>query len=131
MDSYCSEALETALHVAVRNKHREIALLLLNSGADPNLSTLRVRPNTNFRKLLDVVFDCSLLLGLQATRNKDDDSETGSCLEEACKNRDITLIDCLLKYGARDDSTRALSLAVENKDDILMAKLLAIRVSRP
>ncbi|KAK6640321.1 hypothetical protein RUM44_012007 [Polyplax serrata] len=103
LDSYCSEALETALHVAVRNKHREIALLLLNSGADPNLSTLR------------------------ATRNKDDDSETGSCLEEACKNRDITLIDCLLKYGARDDSTRALSLAVENKDDILMAKLLAIR----
>lgn len=67
---------------------------------------------------------------LKASRNRDEDGQSESCLEEACKHRDITLIDALLKHGARDDSAKALKIAIQNKDDILMAKLLAIRVSQ-
>ena len=50
-------------------------------------------------------------------------------MEEACKKRDIILIDALLKHGARDENSTALKIAVDNKDDTLMSKLLAIRVS--
>lgn len=43
LDLYCSESLETALQVVVRNKHSELASMLLNAGANPNLSTQKVK----------------------------------------------------------------------------------------
>lgn len=51
-----------------------------------------------------------------------------NCLVEAAKNRDVAMIDMLLKYGARDDYSKALSVTVQNQDDILTAKLLSMKV---
>lgn len=40
---YCNEeAPETALHAAVRNGHKDVAIALLENGADPNLLTLQL-----------------------------------------------------------------------------------------
>lgn len=52
-----------------------------------------------------------------------------SPLVEACRNRDIAIVDLLLKHGARDDDCRALAVVVKNRDDILTAKLLSIKVN--
>lgn len=41
LDAYCSNGSETALHVAVRGRHGDIAGLLLAAGANPNLATRR------------------------------------------------------------------------------------------
>lgn len=49
---------------------------------------------------------------------------------EACRNRDIPIVDLLLKHGARDDDCKALSLAAQNKDETLTAKLLAMKVCK-
>lgn len=54
--------------------------------------------------------------------------ESVSPLEGACSHRDIAVAELLLKYGARDDDCRALAVSVRNKDDILTAKLLSIKV---
>ena len=37
------------------------------------------------------------------------------------------MVDMLLRHGARDDLSRALQVTVQNKDDILTAKLLSIK----
>lgn len=37
IDDYCNNQSETALHTAVRQRHIEIATLLLAAGANPNL----------------------------------------------------------------------------------------------
>lgn len=47
---------------------------------------------------------------------------------EACINRDVPLVDLLLKYGARDDDCKALNVTVQNKDETLTAKLLSTKV---
>jgi hypothetical protein len=63
------------------------------------------------------------------------DSEDSSTLSasvslvEACRNRDIGMADLLLRHSARDDDCKALHLATSNKDDILTAKLLSIKVN--
>lgn len=49
-------------------------------------------------------------------------------LVEACRNRDVPIVDLLLKHGARDDDCKALSVAVQNKDETLIAKLLSTKV---
>ena len=38
VDVYCDHGTQTALHVAVKNKHFGIASLLINAGANPNLT---------------------------------------------------------------------------------------------
>ena len=38
VDVYCDHDTQTALHIAVKNKHFGIASLLLNAGANPNLT---------------------------------------------------------------------------------------------
>lgn len=48
---------------------------------------------------------------------------------EACKNRDGPLVDLLLRCGARDDECKALAVVVQNKDEVLTAKLLSTKVS--
>jgi len=72
----------------------------------------------------------------RSVNNEDDDIATPSgaksvCgttpLVEACYNRDVTIVDFLLKSGARDDDCRALRVAAASKDDVLLAKLLAIK----
>lgn len=37
IDMYCNNNTETALHAAVKGKHYDITLALLNAGANPNL----------------------------------------------------------------------------------------------
>lgn len=50
------------------------------------------------------------------------------CLVEACKERNIAMVDLLLRYNAQDNDSKALNIAVTNKEDLLIAKLLAIKV---
>lgn len=38
IDMYCNNNTETALHVAIKGKHYDICLALLNAGANPNLN---------------------------------------------------------------------------------------------
>lgn len=60
----------------------------------------------------------------------EEDSNFGqsTALVEACRNRDVPLVDLLLKHGARDDDCKALSVTVQNRDETLIAKLLSTKV---
>ena len=50
-----------------------------------------------------------------------------TCIVEAAKNRDMGMIDLLLKYGARDDQNQALTVATQANDHLVMSKLLALK----
>ena len=106
LDVYCNQGAETALHVAVKNRHHAIASHLLAAGAVPNLT-------------------------LQSGRGGRSDSEhclrSSTCLQEAARNRDMGMIDLLLKYGARDDQNLALCTAAQTDDFLVMSKLLALK----
>lgn len=101
----CGETLETALQVAVRERQVEVVTMLLQSGADPNISAKR------------------------SLRGQSEDDSCSSCLMEACKNHDVNIVDLLLRHGARDDLCRAQSIAVRDGDFVLTAKLLACRAN--
>nr|CAH7742533.1 unnamed protein product [Callosobruchus chinensis] len=113
VDMYSNNNTETALHAAVKGKHYDITLALLEAGANPNLV---------IRAYLDInegLSCCSV----------EEDSNYGQStgLVEACKNRDLPIVDLLLKHGARDDDCKALSIAVKNCDETLIAKLLSTK----
>lgn len=109
VDLYCNNDSETALHVAVKNKHYNIASLLLQNGASPNLKIAATEHDID--------------------RSRDEEfSYSGStALVEACRNRDSTVIDLLIRYGARDDDCKALRIAASNKDYHFMSKLLSLK----
>ncbi|XP_065214793.1 leucine-rich repeat serine/threonine-protein kinase 1 isoform X2 [Planococcus citri] len=118
VDDYCNHHSETALHAAVRQKHVEIVSLLLLAGANPNLSIYSVdngcaaessRQNAGSRSS-------------SSTRN-----QTTTALVVACENRDVSMVELLLKNEARDDEAKALFVAIQNGDDILITKLLSIK----
>ena len=93
--------------MAVKNRHHAIASHLLAAGAVPNLS-------------------------LQTPRNDTDGgvggfSKSSTCLLEAARNRDMGMIDLLLRYGARDDQNLALAAAASTDDFLVMSKLLALK----
>jgi hypothetical protein len=46
---------------------------------------------------------------------------------EAARNRDMGMLDLLLKYGARDDQNHALAVAAQASDYLVMSKLLALK----
>lgn len=52
-----------------------------------------------------------------------------TALVVACQNRDVAMVELLLKYDARDDDAKALSVAVKHGEDALISKLLVIKVS--
>ena len=52
-----------------------------------------------------------------------------TALVEACRNRDMGMLDLLLKNHARDDECKALFIAAHAKDEIIVSKLLALKVS--
>jgi len=56
-------------------------------------------------------------------------SAVSTALVEACRNRDIGMADLLLRHSARDDDCKAVRVATRNRDDILTAKLLSIKVT--
>ena len=106
LDLYCNHESETALHVAVRSRHHAIASHLLAAGALPNLHTQG--------------------LGGQGEANAAW-GKGHTCLVEAAKNRDMGMIDLLLKYGARDDQNQSLVVASQASDHLVMSKLLALK----
>ncbi|XP_019766471.2 leucine-rich repeat serine/threonine-protein kinase 1 isoform X4 [Dendroctonus ponderosae] len=112
IDMYCNNNTETALHAGIRGKHYDITLALLNAGANANAI---IKPYHNMN---DDVSSCSI---------EDDLNYTSSGLVEACRNRDVPIVDLLLKRGARDDDCKALVIAVTNKDETLIAKLLSTK----
>lgn len=107
LDLYCNDNTETALHAAVKARHMDITAALLQAGANPNLP-----------------------LFSSAVNHHSDQDLTGSdttCLAVACQNHDVKIIDLLLKYGAHDNESKALKIAVQNGDEVLTAKLLSIK----
>jgi len=44
-----------------------------------------------------------------------------------CMQHGAGIIDLLLKHGARDSDCKALFVAVQAKDDVIIAKLLALK----
>jgi hypothetical protein len=50
-----------------------------------------------------------------------------TCLMEAARNRDMGMLDLLLKYGGRDDQNHALAVAAQAADHLVMSKLLALK----
>ncbi|XP_063611108.1 leucine-rich repeat serine/threonine-protein kinase 1-like [Penaeus indicus] len=109
IDMYCNSNTETALHIAVKNKHHSIVSMLLAAGANPNLRVYL--PDDEMARLAE-----------------DEYIFTGStALVEACRNRDLGMLDLLLKSHARDDECKALFIAAHAKDEIIVSKLLALK----
>lgn len=48
LNVYCNNNCETALHAAVRGKHADVAGILLQCGADPNISCRQPDPVSEF-----------------------------------------------------------------------------------
>ncbi|KAK9885098.1 hypothetical protein WA026_009320 [Henosepilachna vigintioctopunctata] len=113
VDMYCNNNTETALHAAVKGKHYDIVACLLKMQADPNAKIKAYHD-------INESFTCSML-------EADFNSGQMTALEEACRNRDVATVELLLKYGARDDECKALTIAFGNKDETLVAKLLSIK----
>ncbi|XP_056637900.1 leucine-rich repeat serine/threonine-protein kinase 1 isoform X1 [Diorhabda sublineata] len=113
IDTYCNNNTETALHAAIKGKQYDIVFALLKAGANAN-AVIKAYHDIN-----EAVTCCSL----------EDDSNLGQStgLVEACRNRDVPIVDLLLKHGARDDECKALAVAVNNNDETLIAKLLSTK----
>ncbi|XP_022246027.1 leucine-rich repeat serine/threonine-protein kinase 1-like [Limulus polyphemus] len=109
LDLYCANNTETALHVSVKHKHCKIASLLLQNGANPNLRIALSEEDLNHAQDENYVFSGS------------------STLVEACKNRDLTMVDLLVRYGARDDDCSALKVASKEEDEKIISKLLTLK----
>lgn len=53
-----------------------------------------------------------------------------TALVEACRNRDLGMLDLLLKSHARDDECKALFIAAHARDEVIVSKLLALKVRK-
>ncbi|XP_042874450.1 leucine-rich repeat serine/threonine-protein kinase 1-like isoform X4 [Penaeus japonicus] len=141
IDMYCNSNTETALHIAVKNKHHSIVSMLLAAGANPNLRVYlpddemaRLAEdeyiftdcfrNKNFHSNFDYVYK-EIRLYQALWGNKIPSGSTA--LVEACRNRDLGMLDLLLKSHARDDECKALFIAAHAKDEIIVSKLLALK----
>lgn len=111
INAYC-EDYQTALHVAVKQRSHVIASSLLNAKADANLSILPA-PSSSVSSPFD-----------HQARSKRR-MESSTALVEACLQRDLGMIELLLKYGARDDDCKAMAYVC--KDDIIVGKILALK----
>ncbi|CAL8114388.1 unnamed protein product [Orchesella dallaii] len=112
INAYC-EDYQTALHVAVKQRSHVIASSLLNAKSDPNLPILPASNSTNAASPFD-----------HQARSKRR-MESSTALVEACLQRDLGMIELLLKYGARDDDCKAMAYVC--KDDIIVGKILALK----
>lgn len=112
INAYC-EDYQTALHVAVKQRSHVIASSLLNAKADANLSILPAPNSASASSPFD-----------HQSRGKRR-VESSTALVEACLQRDLGMIELLLKYGARDDDCKAMAYVC--KDDIIVGKILALK----
>ncbi|XP_067619806.1 leucine-rich repeat serine/threonine-protein kinase 1 isoform X10 [Eurosta solidaginis] len=106
----CGAARETALLAAVRGGFVDVASLLLQHGADPNIMAKPVEDH-NDPKCTEGIYGLSNIP-----------------IAEACKQRSLPILELLLKYGARDDNGSALGVAVVSNDEAILSRLLAKRV---
>jgi len=122
IDIYCVGGTETALHCAVRRKEHALASRLLTAGSDPNLAiyTPEEPPLKQQQQ--------------QQTRPPPLDEQLlfrgSTCLAEAARNRDLGMIDLLLRHSARDDEGKALCVAAKASDDLIVSKLLVLRANQ-
>ncbi|KAG8224988.1 hypothetical protein J437_LFUL005999, partial [Ladona fulva] len=122
---HCNNGAETALHAAVREGHHSIVNSLLSvGGADPNLP-IRSDPQSGAD---DTDEEGSQSAQMRASSVRDDGVSTA--LTEACKNRDVAMVELLLRHSARDDRCQALRVALSNGDEGILALLLATKAHR-
>uniref|UniRef100_A0A8D8E4R7 non-specific serine/threonine protein kinase n=3 Tax=Culex pipiens TaxID=7175 RepID=A0A8D8E4R7_CULPI len=105
----CGAARETALLAAVRGGFLDVVTLLLQNGADPNV-VARAVEDQNDPKSSDEIYGFSNVPLAEATRQKS-----------------LAMVDLLLKYGAKDDQSVALSIAIQNSDEQIVCRLLSIK----
>ncbi len=125
LDLYCSNGTETALHHVVIMREHTITHKLLAAGANPNLIIYAAEsPEGSTGSSTASVLD-------EASQQQSQQYFRGStCLVEACRNRDMAIIDLLLKYSARDDDCKALAIAIDANDEIVASKLLALKAHK-
>jgi hypothetical protein len=96
----------------------------------------RVPAQTIAAKLLSAAGNANPNLVIYATENSTAAQEFdeqfyfkgSTCLVEACRIRDLGMIDLLLKYGARDDDCKALMVA--GGESVIVSKLLALKANQ-
>jgi ankyrin repeat protein len=97
----------TPLHAALRNGHSEVALLLLERGADPNAkdnrdgTPLHVASHQGVVKTMKYLIDCG---GNLEAKNRDGDT----ALSLASRDGRLEAVRLLLKHGARVDQQVSL-----------------------
>ncbi|XP_054091980.1 leucine-rich repeat serine/threonine-protein kinase 1 isoform X2 [Zeugodacus cucurbitae] len=106
----CGAARETALLAAVRGGFVDVAKLLLEHGANPNILAKPVE-DQNDPKCIEEIYGLSNVP-----------------IAEACKQHSLPMLELLLKYGARDENGTALSVAITSEDEVILNRLLAQRV---
>uniref|UniRef100_A0A182PFW2 non-specific serine/threonine protein kinase n=1 Tax=Anopheles epiroticus TaxID=199890 RepID=A0A182PFW2_9DIPT len=109
LDILCGAARETALLAAVRGGFLDVVTILLEHGADPNVIARAVE-DQNDPKSSDEIYGFSNVPLAEATRQKS-----------------LPMVELLLQHGARDDQSVALSIAVQNADEPIICRLLAIK----
>lgn len=106
----CGAARETALLASVRGGFFDVTQMLLQHKADPNIIARPLEDPQNDPRMTDEIY--------------------GFCntpLAEATRQKSITMVDLLLKFGAKDDESSALSIAIQNNDEPITCRLLAIK----
>lgn len=106
----CGAARETALLATVRGGFFDVTQLMLHHHADPNIEARPLEDPQNDPRMTDEIYGfCN------------------SPLAEATRQKSISMVDLLLTYGARDDESSALSIAIQNNDETIISRLLAIK----
>ena len=139
LDVYCNNGTETALHHVVKMREHTVTHRLLQAGANPNLVIYAAEKNPENNSSYhpdrgSSSRSSSSMGGSSSTGPELESSQNyfrgSTCLVEACKNRDMAIIDLLLKYSARDDDCKALAIVLENQDELIASKLLALKAHK-
>ncbi len=103
---FLSSGTETTLHNAVRRREATIASRLLAAGANPNLA---IYSSSSSAMSLAATSSGAVTTNApspspsSASQQSEEEFyfKGSTCLVEACRNRDLAMIDLLLKYSAR------------------------------
>lgn len=105
----CGQSRETALLASVRGGFLDVAALLLQNGADPNIIARPVEDQSD-PKFTDEIYGLS-----------------NAPLAEAVRQKSLPMVELLLKFGAKDEQSTALTTAIDSADEQILCRLLAIR----